>query len=243
MKKFIRTLRLFITAFLSAPSVLEINASSANTCPTGHRSFLSDAALATRHALVKKGSDENHVAIIAAASNQPLGICQDEASAAEEGMSVAMLGSVSGSILGVAGEAIGADVDVYSKGDGTLGVEPTSAGTYWLVGRSVKAQATSGEPIEFRPCLPLKVIVLAAPGNANSEISGVALAAETSTNGTAAAASADLAALAAEAEKIGDDVRDVRAKFATLVTKLEELADDFRARVGADAPALVKVLS
>lgn len=66
-------------------------------------------------------------------------------------------------------------------------------------------------------------------GNANSEISGVTLAAETSTNGTAAAASADLAALAAEAEKIGDDVRDVRSKFATLVTKSEELADDVRA--------------
>lgn len=36
----------------------------------------------------------------------------------------------------------------------------------------------------------------------------------TSTNGTAAAASADLAALAAEAEKIGDDVRAIHAALA-----------------------------
>lgn len=37
----------------------------------------------------------------------------------------------------------------------------------------------------------------------------------TSTNGTAAAASADLAALAAEAEKIGDDVRAIHAALLT----------------------------
>lgn len=76
-------------------------------------------------------------------------------------------------------------------------------------------------------------------GNANSEFSGVTLATEVSTNGTAAAA-ADLAALKAEAELIGDDVRDVRAKFATLVTKCEEMADDVRAALavlGTSLPA------
>lgn len=47
-----------------------------------------------------------------------------------------------------------------------------------------------------------------------------ALAALTSTNGTAAAASANLAGLAAEAEKIGDDVRAVHATLTDLITAL-----------------------
>lgn len=48
-----------------------------------------------------------------------------------------------------------------------------------------------------------------------------ALAALTSTNGTAAAASASLANLAAEAEKIGDDVRAVHATVTDLITALQ----------------------
>jgi hypothetical protein len=58
----------------------------------------------------------------------------------------------------------------------------------------------------FTPCKPVKVVIIAAL---------------TSTDGTAAGA-ADLAALKAEAEKIGDDVRAIGAALAT--------------------PALVKVL-
>lgn len=55
--------------------------------------------------------------------------------------------------------------------------------------------------------------VLASPATAQR---GPLTVTVTSTNGVAAAASADLAALAAEAEKIGDDVRAVRAALVTL---------------------------
>lgn len=48
-----------------------------------------------------------------------------------------------------------------------------------------------------------------------------ALAALTSTNGTAAAASASLANLAAEAEKIGDDARAIHATLTDVVTALQ----------------------
>ena len=48
-----------------------------------------------------------------------------------------------------------------------------------------------------------------------------ALAALTSTNGVAAAASADLAALAAEAEKIGDDARAIHATLTNIITALK----------------------
>jgi len=56
----------------------------------------------------------------------------------------------------------------------------------------------------------------------------------TSTDGTAAAAAADLAALAAEAEKIGDDVRDVHAAMLLAQAETEKIGDDVRAIHAAD---------
>ncbi len=240
MKKFFHQIKLLIISFLAAPSVLEINAT---TCPTGHKGYKADAALTTRHMLVKAGSDDNHVAIIAAASDEPLGIAQDEPEAAEDAVNIAVLGAFPGTVLVVAGETVTANEDAYSKGDGKVMDEPAVAGTYWKIGRFITG-GSSGDEVEMQPCAPVKVVVIALLGNTNSEISAIALAAETSTNGTAAAASADLAALAAETEKIGDDVRDVRAKYTSVLAKLEELADDVRAIAAAlETPALIKALT
>jgi hypothetical protein len=76
------------------------------------------------------------------------------------------------------------------------------------------------------------VAAAAIPG-ALTSTNGVAAAAIpgalTSTNGTAAAASADLAALAAEAEKIGDDVRAVHAAMLLAQAENEKIGDDARA--------------
>lgn len=64
----------------------------------------------------------------------------------------------------------------------------------------------------------------------NGYFSGAAApSALTSTDGTAAAASGSLANLAAEAEKIGDDVRALHAKYTLAVAELEKLADLTRA--------------
>lgn len=54
----------------------------------------------------------------------------------------------------------------------------------------------ANDPVEVQLCEPRKLIVIAAL---------------TSTNGTAAAASASLANLAAETEKVGDDLRAIAA--------------------------------
>lgn len=59
-------------------------------------------------------------------------------------------------------------------------------------------------------------------------------AALTSTNGVAAAASADLPGLAAEAEKIGDDVRSLHAQYTLLAAEAEKLADLVRALLAAN---------
>lgn len=171
---------------------------------------LSDAALSYSHLLLKAGSDADHVAVCGA-SDYPVGITTDQPSAAEKVANVHPLGISEKTMKVRVATAIAAELDLYTAASGFAQVEPTVAGTYWKIGRSVEVakQIGSGDYlIEFVPCAPIKVVVVAA---------------FTSTNGTAAAASANLANLAAEAEKIGDDVRALGAALAT--------------------PALVKVLT
>jgi hypothetical protein len=161
-------------------------------------SLKADAVIATKFLLMKRGTDANHAAVCAAASDEPLGLCTDEAAAAEDSIAVKLLGIVKETVLMVAQGNIAADVDVYSYGDGTITVEPTAAGTFWKVGKSRTAGSAALE-MEVEPCRPDKLIVLAAL---------------TCTNGTAAGA-ADLAALKTEMELATDDLRRLAAALAT----------------------------
>lgn len=72
---------------------------------------------------------------------------------------------------------------------------------------------------------PLTVPVTSTNGVAAAAIPG----ALTSTDGVAAAAAADLAALAAEAEKIGDDTRAIHAAMLLAQAENEKIGDDVRA--------------
>lgn len=175
-------------------------------------SFLTDVAMATKNLLVTCGagaSDTNHIDICAA-DEEPIGICPDEVSAAEVGEARAVyLLSKGGTRLGVGSAAIATKgLWLYTAAGGKVQVEPTVAGTYWRVGRNLSTCDGDGKKVEIETMPPIKLVVVAA---------------FTSTNGTAAAASGSLANLAAEAEKIGDDVRSLGAALVT--------------------PALVKVLT
>lgn len=182
------------------------NAFNDGTHGDGKISRRADAAHSYRHLLVKTGSDADHIAV-AGASDAPLGFCDDTPEAAEDLANVHVLGATEGTVLAVGNEAIAADVDVFTAASGHLQDEPATAGTYYKVGRSVTACSAQHGVFEITPCAPVKLVVVAAL---------------TSTDGTAAGA-ADLAALKAEAEKIGDDVRAIATALAT--------------------PALVKVLA
>lgn len=161
------------------------------------RRFKATAALATRNLFVKQGADDEHIAAIAATSDKPVGVLTDEAAAAEDPVNVVLPGATNRTVLAVAGAAIAAlNADMYITAAGKIVIKPTAAGTYWRVGRNKTLADADGDPVELELCTPRKLIVIAAL---------------TSTNGTAAAASASLANLAAEAEKIGDDVRAIAA--------------------------------
>lgn len=126
----------------------------------GGLALRSDAAISTRYLLGKVGSDAQHVAVVAAASDKPIGIMADEAEAAEALVNVQLLGSLEGTQIMVAGGDITAFADVYSDGAGKVVVEPSAAGTYWWVGRAVEA-GSDGLEIEVIPRLPQKVVVVA----------------------------------------------------------------------------------
>jgi hypothetical protein len=121
---------------------------------------LTDAAITTRHLLVKVGSDSDHIAVCGA-SDRPRGLCDDEAGAAEEPVNVNLLGCGNTTQKMVASDAIADDVDVFTAADGKIQNEPSAAGTYYKVGRSMGAASTDGDEIEVEPCHPIAYVVAA----------------------------------------------------------------------------------
>lgn len=124
--------------------------------------FLTDAAVATRYLLGKKGSDIDHIAICGAA-DEPYVSISDEATAAEKEVTGHFLATAQETVPMVASEAITIGDDVYTAAAGKVQDEPAVAGTYFKVGTA--AQAASGDGVAFSvvPCAPIKVVVIAAP--------------------------------------------------------------------------------
>jgi hypothetical protein len=105
-------------------------------------SRLTSAAITTRHLLYKQGADADHVAIVTATTDVPLGTIADEATAAEAIVAVQLLGKGSTKKC-VANAAIAAGVIVYLAATGKV----AAAGTV-VVGKSLTASAADGDVIE-----------------------------------------------------------------------------------------------
>lgn len=136
----------------------------------------------------------------------------------------------------VQGRGANARVEALAVGGRSLGfkIGPTSGGA-------------AGDVIEVADLVePAAVASLvtapAAATSTNGTLTATAPAALTSTDGVAAAAAADLPGLAAEAEKIGDDVRALHAKYTLAIAEAEKASDDARealAKTAAIHTALV----
>lgn len=124
----------------------------------GH--LLADAAHSARHLTVKRGSDAAHFAL-GTAADEPLGICQDTPSAAEEPANVALFGRASGTMKAVGSEEIAVDAAVFCAANGKLQNTPSEAGTYWRVGKAVTACAGDGGQFGLSHHAPVRVVVLA----------------------------------------------------------------------------------
>ena len=117
-----------------------------------------DATVTVRNLLYKKGSDDQHVAVLAATADCPLGTINDEGVAEDE---VALL------ILGkgptkkfVASEAIAVGDALFTTTSGKVQNFPgAGAATYWQVGVALTAAAADGDVIEGSDCVPVKLVV------------------------------------------------------------------------------------
>lgn len=128
------------------------------TYQTGNMTRLADAALSTRHLVVKIGSDINHVAV-AGAADIALGVANDASEAAEDPVNVQILGVAEGTILMTAGAAITAGDMVVTTSSGKIRTLPSGAGTYYIIGRALEAAGADGDVINVAHCFPIQRVV------------------------------------------------------------------------------------
>ncbi len=165
-----------------------------------------DAAISTRFLLVKPGSDADHVAVNGA-GDKPSGVCTDEADAAEDLVNVASLNATDETRKLVASEAIAHGADLYTAASGKVQDEPAVAGTYYRIGKARQAASADGDVIEAETHSPIKVVVIAALGNANNEIGALPISDPPT--------EAEVEALRDKCEELADDVRALGAALAT----------------------------
>jgi hypothetical protein len=124
---------------------------------TEHKAFKLDAAVTagTLVFLVKKGSDNNHVAVCGAA-DKPIGVVYNEgggAVAAEQYATVHFFGDI---IKVAASDAIGLGDQVHTAASGKVAPEPTAAGTTYLIGQSLGVAAADGDIIQLLTHAPIE---------------------------------------------------------------------------------------
>lgn len=127
-------------------------------CSNGNQTLLTDAAITTKNLCVKTGSDELHVAVSSSANDIPLGICPDEASAAEKYVPVYLFGAHEGTMTGVANANIANGAMLVSAGNGKLQTLPAAPGTYYIIGRALEASLAGGD-VRFAHSFPVQRIV------------------------------------------------------------------------------------
>jgi hypothetical protein len=119
---------------------------------------LADAAQLTRFLLVKAGSDAEHIAVNGA-NDLPLGVCPDEPSAAEAEATVQLFGCARSTRLMVASKPIAANVEIFTAAAGKVQDAPVAPGTYYRVGRALRAVGADGDVFEVDPYPPQEYIV------------------------------------------------------------------------------------
>lgn len=112
---------------------------------TGNVTRLTDAALTTRYLVVKKGTDDSHVAVANAQADVPIGVVTDEATAAEANVNVFLCGPGEGTVFMVAAGtiAVGDWLFVGAAGGGKVSPVLAVAGTYFPIGRALTAGAAN----------------------------------------------------------------------------------------------------
>ena len=120
-----------------------------------------EQAVSTRYLLGKKGTTSDLYVDICGADDVPDFIMTDEADTAGDEIGVMALGCGEGTALMVASAAIVmTSVDfLVPAASGKVRALPTSAGTYYVIGKPLEAASGDGELIEVAHCSPSPVTV------------------------------------------------------------------------------------
>ncbi len=123
----------------------------------GNITKAADAAITERWLLGKIGSATDRVAVCGA-SDTPIGVITDEASAIGDLVNVSLLGSSRGTVRMVASAAIAQGALVEPAAGGRVATLGAGAGTHHVVGRALDAATSAGDIIEVDPFYFLRVI-------------------------------------------------------------------------------------
>lgn len=128
------------------------NAVDPNPLPNGMETVTLEAAVATKHLLLAKGTASKS-AILCTASLAPLGPTPDEGAIGDL-VSVALLGAVTGTRTMIASKAIAENTNVYATAGGKV-TDAVVSGAFW-VGKTApgSSAAADGDPISVIPRFP-----------------------------------------------------------------------------------------
>lgn len=115
-------------------------------------------AISGKHLLGKVGGNATQVAI-AGASDAPLYVMPDEAEAEGDAIACEILGVVSHTVRMVASDSIAAGTQVVPATNGRVRPLPSSAGTYYVVGRALTGSGDPGDLVEVASCVARQVVI------------------------------------------------------------------------------------
>lgn len=115
-----------------------------------------DAAITTRYLLVKKGSDNDHIAV-AGAADLPYGTVADEPALGDR-VAIQLLGKGPTKKM-VASAALASGVEVFTAAAGKVQGRPSASGTYWYLGVTCNSSAADGDVLEVNDTAPVKLVI------------------------------------------------------------------------------------
>ena len=123
---------------------------------TGLKNFAADVVVAGRYRIGKIGSSAANITLIAAVTDKPLAIMQDEAAAIGDYMNCAVLGATVGTLKVALNSTVALGDTLTVDATGYARTLPTADGTYWIFGAALQA-GVAGDIIEFAPCFPRQI--------------------------------------------------------------------------------------
>lgn len=139
-------------------AAINVGTGVVGTTPGGNKTLLSSAAIAIRFSLVKRGADDEHVAVCTATTDIAIGVCTDAPSAAEEPVNVALFGGAAETRIVYVGADVVMGAELVPHASGGCTTLPATTGTYNPFGRALHAK-TATNCVEFVPVSPTPRVV------------------------------------------------------------------------------------